>query len=98
MRGRVCVFVCVYVTQRERERECVREIDRARERMCARVCLWLVSWCFKPSQPQRITSGRFLFFFSKLYQVIANVIKNLHDSHRRLKRLRLSNAEALGIA
>ena len=34
--------------KREREGERERESDKERE---------LVSWCFKPSQPQRITSG-----------------------------------------
>ena len=36
------------IIQRERERE--RERERARE-------LVIVSWCFKPSQPQKIISG-----------------------------------------
>ena len=40
--------MCVGARVRERERE--REGERERERE-------LVSWCFEPSQPQRITSG-----------------------------------------
>ena len=39
-------------SQRERERQPERERETARERESL-----LVSWCFKPSQPQRIITG-----------------------------------------
>ena len=41
--------------ERERERETETETERQRER--DRENEELLSWCFKPSQPQRSTSG-----------------------------------------
>ena len=41
----VCMHVCIYVSV------CVCWRERGE------LVSWLVSWCFKPSQPQRITSG-----------------------------------------
>ena len=44
--------------QTERERETDRQTDRERDRETERQTeRELDSWCFKPSQPQRITSG-----------------------------------------
>ena len=52
----VCVCVCVCVCESERERE--RDGGGGGGSSELRTLLHnLVSWCFEPSQPQRITSG-----------------------------------------
>ena len=52
---------------------------------------WLVSWCFKPSQPQGITSGLFFSWENKVHKQNWEVTCKLKGFFKGTDRIRIEN-------